>query len=312
MRRSLLALAMVATPRRRLVQRRLVAVPIGVLIHLLLDGIWTDTQAFWWPFAGLAWSDAELPELARAAFDLVLEAAGARPRGGAGGASASTSRPAAPVRSHRPLDRDVATCRDGRPTRHDRRGRHGRTAANAGGLLLGRADPALDDEGVRQGPRCPACAALDVARSSRARWPAAGHGRGARRRGRRAADRRGRRALDRARLRRASTAGPGRRPCGDVGGVAGRRRLGAAGRGVAGRAGPAGAGRVEAIWWTRRGRTVVVVTHVSPIKAAVAWALGVGDEVAWRMCVAPASITRIGVAGPAPSLRSFNEVAHLA
>ena len=45
------------------------------------------------------------------------------------------------------------------------------------------------------------------------------------------------------------------------------------------------------------GRDVVVVTHVSPIKAAVAWALGVGDEVAWRMWVAPASITRIGV-GP--------------
>jgi LexA-binding, inner membrane-associated putative hydrolase len=74
---ALLALAMVATPRRRLAQRRLVAVPIGVLVHLLLDGIWTDTQAFWWPFAGLAWSDARLPELARGWLDLVLEAAGA-------------------------------------------------------------------------------------------------------------------------------------------------------------------------------------------------------------------------------------------
>ena len=74
---ALLALAMVATPLRRLAQRRLVAVPIGVLVHLLLDGIWTDTQAFWWPFAGLAWSDARLPELARGGLDLVLEAAGA-------------------------------------------------------------------------------------------------------------------------------------------------------------------------------------------------------------------------------------------
>jgi len=53
------------------------------------------------------------------------------------------------------------------------------------------------------------------------------------------------------------------------------------------------------------------VTHVSPVKAAVAWALGVGDEVAWRMWVGPASISRIGFAGAAPSLRSFNEVAHL-
>ena len=60
-----------------------------------------------------------------------------------------------------------------------------------------------------------------------------------------------------------------------------------------------------------RERDVVVVSHVSPIKAAVAWALGVGDEITWRMWVAPASITRIGWSGPAPSLRSFNELAHL-
>jgi hypothetical protein len=72
-----LGLAMLVTPRRRLAQRRLVAVPIGMFIHLLLDGIWTDTQAFWWPFAGLEWSDARLPELSRGPFDLVLEALGA-------------------------------------------------------------------------------------------------------------------------------------------------------------------------------------------------------------------------------------------
>jgi membrane-bound metal-dependent hydrolase YbcI (DUF457 family) len=72
-----LGLAMVLTPRRRLVQRRLVAIPIGMFLHLLLDGIWTDTSAFWWPFAGLAWSDDRLPELARGGFDVVLELAGA-------------------------------------------------------------------------------------------------------------------------------------------------------------------------------------------------------------------------------------------
>lgn len=74
---AILGLAMVATPGRRLVQRRLVAIPIGVFLHLLLDGIWTDTRAFWWPFAGLAWSDAELPELARGGFAVVLEILGA-------------------------------------------------------------------------------------------------------------------------------------------------------------------------------------------------------------------------------------------
>ncbi len=56
---------------------------------------------------------------------------------------------------------------------------------------------------------------------------------------------------------------------------------------------------------------VVVVSHVSPIKAAVTWALGVGDEVVWRLFVSPASITRIAVSDAGPVLTSFNEVAHL-
>jgi broad specificity phosphatase PhoE len=56
-------------------------------------------------------------------------------------------------------------------------------------------------------------------------------------------------------------------------------------------------------------RDVVVVTHVSPIKAAAAWALGVGDEVTWRLYVAPGSITRIAGLPQSPVLRSFNETA---
>jgi broad specificity phosphatase PhoE len=56
---------------------------------------------------------------------------------------------------------------------------------------------------------------------------------------------------------------------------------------------------------------VVVVTHVSPIKAAVAWALDVGDDIAWRTFVAQASITRVGITERGPVLRSFNETHHL-
>lgn len=56
---------------------------------------------------------------------------------------------------------------------------------------------------------------------------------------------------------------------------------------------------------------VVVVSHVSPIKAAVAWALAVGDEIAWRMFLDVAAITRIAVGPRGPSLRSFNERSHL-
>lgn len=56
----------------------------------------------------------------------------------------------------------------------------------------------------------------------------------------------------------------------------------------------------------RDGRHVVVVSHVSPIKAAVAWALGVGDEVAWRMHLATASVTALGWGRAGPSLHGFN------
>ena len=56
---------------------------------------------------------------------------------------------------------------------------------------------------------------------------------------------------------------------------------------------------------------VVVVSHVSPIKAAVAWALGVGDGIAWRMFCDVASMSRIATGGGRPVLRSFNETQHL-
>ncbi len=62
---------------QRLVQRRLLGLPIGMLLHLVLDGAWADTRAFWWPALGLSWSDAELTELGRGGFNVVLELAGA-------------------------------------------------------------------------------------------------------------------------------------------------------------------------------------------------------------------------------------------
>ncbi len=49
---------------------------------------------------------------------------------------------------------------------------------------------------------------------------------------------------------------------------------------------------------------VVAVSHVSPIKAAIAWALQVGPEIAWRMRLDLGSITRID---KGPSLLTFNE-----
>jgi hypothetical protein len=60
---ALMALVMLATQRQRLVQRRLISLPIGLMMHLVLDGIWTRTEVFWWPFFGLGFGEGGLPEL---------------------------------------------------------------------------------------------------------------------------------------------------------------------------------------------------------------------------------------------------------
>ena len=57
---------------------------------------------------------------------------------------------------------------------------------------------------------------------------------------------------------------------------------------------------------------VVVVSHVSPIKAAVAWAVGAGDGMTWRLHCDLGSVTRIAVGARLPVLHSYNEVGHLA
>ena len=61
---------------------------------------------------------------------------------------------------------------------------------------------------------------------------------------------------------------------------------------------PGGAARGEGI--------VVVVSHVSPIKAAACWSLGMGDEGAWRLYLANASATTIRWGPGGPVLAGFN------
>ncbi len=65
------------------------------------------------------------------------------------------------------------------------------------------------------------------------------------------------------------------------------------------------------LWAEAATSDVVVVSHVSPIKAAICWALGVPDETIWRMFVAVASVSRIGAGrAGAPTLHSYSETAH--
>ena len=60
-----------------------------------------------------------------------------------------------------------------------------------------------------------------------------------------------------------------------------------------------------------RKQDVIVVTHVSPIKSAVAWALGGGPSMTWRCVLDRASITRLTIGPSGATLAGFNDTAHL-
>jgi broad specificity phosphatase PhoE len=180
--------------------------------------------------------------------------------------------------------------------------RHGQTAANAAGLFLGRADPPLTELGQRQAraiaAALPAPSLLISSPLQRARDTAAAFGRPVQ------VDERwiemdygdvdGQPVASMtdevwSRWRADPTFAPGG---GELVAAVGERVRSAC------------ADVMEA---AAQG-DVVVVSHVSPIKAAVAWALGVPDTVAWRMFVADAAVARVKTGPPAPLLMSFNEV----
>lgn len=183
--------------------------------------------------------------------------------------------------------------------------RHGRTEANARGLLLGRADPGLDDVGRAQAAALaatlPGSARVVSSPLRRARETAEAFG----------ADP----EVDPAWIELDYGAWDGR-PAAEV-----PAEAWASWRADPHFAPPGGeslarlAARVhEALddLAAVADGPVVVVTHVSPVKAALAWALGAGPEVAWRSFVAPASITTVAVGPHGPSLQTFNQTAHLA
>lgn len=52
---------------------------------------------------------------------------------------------------------------------------------------------------------------------------------------------------------------------------------------------------------------IVIVTHVSPIKSILSWSLGGVDDVAFKARVGQPSVTRITITAAGPVLHSFNE-----
>jgi hypothetical protein len=74
---GLLVLVMLATIGRRPLRKRLLAIPIGVLLHLVFDGAFADTDVFWWPLTA-GFDGARLPVAERTpAVNVLLEVAGA-------------------------------------------------------------------------------------------------------------------------------------------------------------------------------------------------------------------------------------------
>jgi hypothetical protein len=66
---------MLATKNKRPLRRRLLAIPIGMFLHLVFDGAFTSTDVFWWPFTGGSF-DEPLPVAQRWGLNVVLEIVG--------------------------------------------------------------------------------------------------------------------------------------------------------------------------------------------------------------------------------------------
>ena len=68
-----MTVVMLLTQNRRLVRRQWLGLPIGMFMHLVLDGSWATTKVFWWPFLG--YSDvlggSNVPEFGRSAIVLI-------------------------------------------------------------------------------------------------------------------------------------------------------------------------------------------------------------------------------------------------
>jgi membrane-bound metal-dependent hydrolase YbcI (DUF457 family) len=68
-----LLIVMLATTGRRLVRRRWLGLPIGMYLHLVLDGAWTRTETFWWPVLDRSFSPGAAPEWSRGWWSLLLD-----------------------------------------------------------------------------------------------------------------------------------------------------------------------------------------------------------------------------------------------
>ena len=72
----LLAVVMLITTGRRPVRKPLLAVIIGLFMHLVFDGAFANTSMFWWPLGGFATYEQALPSIDRDWINVGLELVG--------------------------------------------------------------------------------------------------------------------------------------------------------------------------------------------------------------------------------------------
>ena len=73
---ALLAVVMLITTGRRPVRKPLLAVVIGLFMHLVFDGAFANTSMFWWPLGGFATYEQALPSVDRGWINIGLELVG--------------------------------------------------------------------------------------------------------------------------------------------------------------------------------------------------------------------------------------------
>ena len=71
-----LVVVMAVTTGRRPIRRTLLGLPIGMFLHLVYTGSWTDSGRFWWPALGGALDEVTSPIAARGLWNVLLEVIG--------------------------------------------------------------------------------------------------------------------------------------------------------------------------------------------------------------------------------------------
>lgn len=66
----------IASAGRRRWRKRALAIPIGMMLHLVFDGAFSKSKLFWWPIGGIHFDHDPLPSVSRGPIDVVLEVIG--------------------------------------------------------------------------------------------------------------------------------------------------------------------------------------------------------------------------------------------